>query len=280
MNPALPSTIHFGREVCGDLLQAERREWWLSNGLGAYAAGNLAGTLTRRYHGLLVAPIQRPLGRMLVFAKADATMIDGGREWPLFSNRWRYGVVNPKGHLHVESFCLQGRMPVWRFAFGGIRLEYRIWMEPGAHTTYLAYRLLPGASEIGRRLRLRIKLLINARDHHGNAYPGAFDPIIESRNGRLQVKQSGEFTLHLHACGGNIEPDHTWMDVKVGEWAVTPRIGKPVEINALWYNALRTMALFAQRLRQTGRQSPHRFSALCQSRQRRPVRCPGRAGRA
>ena len=212
MKSALPGTIHFGREVCGDLYQAERREWWLSNGLGAYAAGNLAGTLTRRYHGLLVAPIHPPLERVLVFAKADATLIEGGREWPLFSNRWHDGVVNPKGHLNVESFHLQGRMPVWCFAFSGIRLECRIWMEPGAHTTYLSYRLLPGAVEIGRRLQLRIKLLMNARDHHGNTHPGALDPIIESRNGQLQIKQPGEFTLHLHACGGPIEPDHTWYE--------------------------------------------------------------------
>ena len=40
----------------------------------------------------------------------------------------------------------------------------------------------------------------------------------------------------------------TWMDAKVGEWVVTPRIGKPVEINALWYNALVAMAGFARRL--------------------------------
>ena len=41
----------------------------------------------------------------------------------------------------------------------------------------------------------------------------------------------------------------TWMDAKVGDWVVTPRIGKPVEINALWYNALVAMAGFARRLR-------------------------------
>jgi predicted glycogen debranching enzyme len=41
----------------------------------------------------------------------------------------------------------------------------------------------------------------------------------------------------------------TWMDAKVGDWVVTPRIGKPVEINALWYNALRAMAGFARRLK-------------------------------
>src|SRR5258707_7841801 len=40
----------------------------------------------------------------------------------------------------------------------------------------------------------------------------------------------------------------TWMDARVGDWVVTPRIGKPVEINALWYNALRIMSTFAATL--------------------------------
>jgi predicted glycogen debranching enzyme len=39
----------------------------------------------------------------------------------------------------------------------------------------------------------------------------------------------------------------TWMDAKVGDWVVTPRIGKPVEIQALWYNALRVMEEFARK---------------------------------
>lgn len=39
----------------------------------------------------------------------------------------------------------------------------------------------------------------------------------------------------------------TWMDAKVDDWVVTPRTGKPVEINALWYHGLRVMADFAAR---------------------------------
>ena len=39
----------------------------------------------------------------------------------------------------------------------------------------------------------------------------------------------------------------TWMDAKVGDWVVTPRQGKPVEIQALWYHALRVMEDFAAR---------------------------------
>lgn len=42
----------------------------------------------------------------------------------------------------------------------------------------------------------------------------------------------------------------TWMDARVDDWIVTPRIGKPVEVNALWYNALRAMAQFARYLNQ------------------------------
>jgi 4-alpha-glucanotransferase len=44
--------IRFGREVCGDLASAERREWWLANGRGGYAGGTVALSLTRRYHAL------------------------------------------------------------------------------------------------------------------------------------------------------------------------------------------------------------------------------------
>src|SRR5215218_9467376 len=78
--------IRFGRAICGALAEAERREWWIANGRGGYASGTIAGTLTRRYHGLLIAPIDPPLGRRLIFAKADATLRDGVDRYPLFTN--------------------------------------------------------------------------------------------------------------------------------------------------------------------------------------------------
>ena len=70
---------------------------------------------------------------------------------------------------------------------------------------------------------------------------------------------------HIAGTGHDIAMDHadallvagtpdtqlTWMDAKVGDWCVTPRHGKPVEINALWYNALRTALFFADKLSDT-----------------------------
>jgi Glycogen debranching enzyme N terminal len=56
------SPIRFCRAVCGDLTAAERCERWIANGRGGYAGGTIALSLTRRYHALLVAPVEAPLG--------------------------------------------------------------------------------------------------------------------------------------------------------------------------------------------------------------------------
>ena len=61
--------IEFGRDVCGDLTNTERREWLVTNGIGGFASGTIAGLLTRRYHGLLFVPMQPPVGRMLFVSK-------------------------------------------------------------------------------------------------------------------------------------------------------------------------------------------------------------------
>src|SRR5436190_2298471 len=77
----VPSPIRFTRAICGDLAQAERREWWIANGLGAYAGGTIAGSLTRRYHGLLIAPVGAVLARRLLLAKADAQLVAPSGSW-------------------------------------------------------------------------------------------------------------------------------------------------------------------------------------------------------
>src|SRR5438067_8942771 len=124
----LPSPIRFTRAICGDLVQAERREWWIANGLGGYAGGTIAGSLTRRYHGLLIAPIGSPLGRRLLLAKADATVVAGAQSWPLFTNRWKSGAIEPAAHVRIASFHLDHSVPVWRYDVGDKEIDARIWM--------------------------------------------------------------------------------------------------------------------------------------------------------
>jgi predicted glycogen debranching enzyme len=209
---AIPNLVRFGRAICGDLDQAERREWWLANGLGGYAAGTIAGTLTRRYHGLLIAPVDPPLGRRLVWAKADAELVDGDARWPIFTNRWGSGTVNPAGHVHIETFHLDGMIPVWVFAIGSIRIEARIWLEPGANTSHIGWRLVPGPElPPSRPLSLHVRFLVNDRDHHGQTAVGDIDPRLEMDGESLRIHQR-DFTLTLRACCGTISPTRQWIE--------------------------------------------------------------------
>ncbi len=200
--------IRFGRAICGELSCAERREWWIANGRGGYAGGTVAQSLTRRYHGLLVAPVDPPLGRVLVLAKADATLLADGRSYPLFTNRWASGAVAPKGYLSLESFHLDGTMPVWRYSCGGLIVEHRIWMEPGADTVYAAWRL-DGESD-GPAPRLSVALLANGRDHHGETWPPGFVPEIAAASARLTMRVPDRFVLHIAAFGGSIAARNEW----------------------------------------------------------------------
>src|SRR6476646_2199479 len=50
------------------------KEWLVTNGLGGYASGTVAGRLTRRYHGLLIAALQKPSGRFMMLNGIDASL--------------------------------------------------------------------------------------------------------------------------------------------------------------------------------------------------------------
>ena len=79
--------IELGRDLCSDEAVASRREWLVTNGLGGFASGTVAGLLTRRYHGLLVAALKPPLGRTLLVTRLDETATYDGGAYPLAANR-------------------------------------------------------------------------------------------------------------------------------------------------------------------------------------------------
>ena len=154
--------LDFGREICCNLDSAESREWLVTNGIGGYASGTIANLLARRYHGLLVAALKPPLGRTLMLAKLDETAVYGDRPYPLYTNRWADGTIEPQGYKYIESFHLEGTTPVWRFALADAILEKRIWMQQSANTTYIQYRL----HRASRPIVLAVKALVNYRDYH------------------------------------------------------------------------------------------------------------------
>src|SRR5512136_1793291 len=115
--------LDFDRGLCADLNVSGTREWLVTNGIGGYASGTIAGILTRRYHGLLIAALDPPLGRTLLVSTLNETADYDGHSYPLFANRWAGGVVEPQGYLFLERFYLDGATPVWTYAFSDALLE-------------------------------------------------------------------------------------------------------------------------------------------------------------
>lgn len=89
--------IELGRDLCSDLAISSRREWLVANGIGGYAGGTVSGVPTRRYHGLLVAAWNPPLGRTLLVPKLEEWAEYCGRLFPMGANRWASGAVEPRG---------------------------------------------------------------------------------------------------------------------------------------------------------------------------------------
>ncbi len=145
--------IQFGRETCGDLAAAESREWLVTNGIGGYASGTVGGSQTRRYHGLLIAALQPPVGRTLLVSAIDEIVHYAGTDFSLATHRWASGAVDPKGFLLLEDFHLEGATPVWTYALADALLEKRVWMHQGENTTCIRYTLLRGSSAHEYRAR-------------------------------------------------------------------------------------------------------------------------------
>jgi len=172
-------TIRFGRASCADLASSERREWLVTNGLGGYASGTVAGLLTRRYHGLLVAATSPPTGRTLLVPKVDESVTYGGRIYALAANRWADGTVDPCGFTSIESFRLDGTAPVWRYAFADAILEKRVWMKRGANVAFVRY----GVARASAPVELRVTVFIDGRDHHGSTHAGGTPSTLDPSHG-------------------------------------------------------------------------------------------------
>ncbi len=149
-------------EKTADVEPLLSREWLVTNGLGGYASGTVSGAATRRYHGLLVAALPAPLGRVMMFNHLieqlrlpDHTLVHFG------------GAERAGGHLelhdtgHLREFRLEGGLPVWRYEVAGYVLEKRVFLAHLQNTVYVVYRLLAGEGPV----RLKLRPSVHFRSH-------------------------------------------------------------------------------------------------------------------
>jgi predicted glycogen debranching enzyme len=138
------------------------REWLVTNGLGGYASGTVAGVVTRRYHGLLIAALAEPFGRMVMLSHvaeqlraADGTRVEiGGRE--------RTGdTPDAHGTGCLTEFRLEDGLPVWHYEAKGYVIEKRVFLPHMQNTVHMMYELVssPGTA----RIEMALRPLVNFR---------------------------------------------------------------------------------------------------------------------
>ena len=199
--------VQFGREICGDLEAAESREWLVTNGIGGYASGTVAGSQTRRYHGLLIAALQPPVGRTQLVSAIDKIVHYAGTDFSLATHRWASGAVDPKGFLLLEDFHLEGSTPVWTYVLADALLEKRVWMRQGENTTYIHYTLVRGSSAI----EMELKALVNYRDFHSLTQAGDWRMNIAlAEQGVKVLAFDGASPFYLKCSAATCELRHEW----------------------------------------------------------------------
>ena len=190
--------LRMPRALCSDVTTAEAREWLLTNGRGGYAMGTVAGTLTRRYHGLLVAALEPPVARRLIVARLDLDVDYLGDCYALAANRWQSGAISPQGYRFVQRFDCDDGLPRWTYVLGDAVLEMTYAMQHGADATAVAVRVLRARAPLG----LTARLMVADRDHHGGPLPAPtqFGIVPAGDGARIGLPLCGR-TLHVHAPG-------------------------------------------------------------------------------
>ncbi|MDT4969762.1 MAG: hypothetical protein QOJ64_4499 [Acidobacteriota bacterium] len=162
--------IRFDREICTNLDAALSREWLETNGLGGYASSTIACLNTRRYHGLMVAATQPPVGRIVMLSKLEETLVVDGRRYDLSANQYP-NTIYPQGYKYQIGFRLDP-YPIITYEIEGVMIEKSIFMIHGENTTVVQYQIVEeGEATANRQLRnanciLEVRPLIAFRDYH------------------------------------------------------------------------------------------------------------------
>jgi predicted glycogen debranching enzyme len=177
----------------------------VTNGLGGFACGTIGGANTRRYHGFLIASLKPPVERRLLVAKIELSAEYLGELYRLSANEFADGTIDPRGYVHLESFAIENGLPVWRYALADALLEQRVFMAPGANTSYLRVEVL----RAGAVIRVTFKPLVTSRDYHSHGH-GVQSLQAAATSDGCTVAGGGGPPFRLKLAGGQFTAADTW----------------------------------------------------------------------
>ena len=185
------------------------KEWLVTNGLGGYASGTVSGSLTRRFHGMLVSALPNPFGRtMMLNYLWERLRLSDGRTISVPR------VIDTPGGKELDSshylvaFRLEAGLPVWEYEVEGVRFERRVLMPHLQNTTHVSYRLLSNEP-----VRLELRPVVGFRLHEAPVnHPLTAPYAIGALGDRFEITPGGDLpplrlSLHGQDKAFTITPD-------------------------------------------------------------------------
>lgn len=187
--------VSWSNQPEGDAARLLNREWLATNGLGGYASGTVSGACTRRYHGLLIAALPAPLGRLVMFNHlSEEVKLAHDVLGRLDADEPRNTNGESMTLDFAGSFRLEKGLPVWNFEQGGTRIEKRIVMPYLQNTVLIRYRVEASPQPV----RLRLRPSVHFRPHEapvGGGFSGPYSFTAHQR--RLEIHTEGAPALRV-----------------------------------------------------------------------------------
>lgn len=204
--------IVLGAEVTGDFEAASRREWLETNGLGGWAGSTICGVHSRRYHGMLVAALDPPVGRTVLLSRLEETVEIHGVRHELACNRFP-GVVHPRGHEYLERFE-RGLFPIFTYHIDELLVRRTVAAIHGQNTVVIRYDVEATAAALpGSAFLLEVRPFVAGRDYHHLTRANESirqEAVLDGRVLRLpSYEEVPEVRLHLPAAAA-FKPAPEW----------------------------------------------------------------------
>ena len=118
-----------------------KKEWIITNGMGGFASSTIIGCNTRKYHGLLIAPLTPPARRFLILSKIDESVEIEGKKYNLYTNMCKNYISD--GFSYQQSFE-KDYIPIFTYEVEGIKIKKMICMKYMENTVCISYRIKNG----------------------------------------------------------------------------------------------------------------------------------------
>ena len=171
--------MKFGKETL-NLENGLNKEWIITNGIGGYASSTIIGANTRRYHGLLVAPVAPPARRRLVLSKLDETLEVDGKRHDLYTNIGKQYIS--QGYKYLESFNKKV-LPIFKYKVEDVEISKNICMQYGKNIVQVYYKIRNG----NKSSKLVLAPIINFRDFHDMSTNKQFELKQDVRDNKVKI---------------------------------------------------------------------------------------------